>query len=470
MKKLSLLLALLLLGLTACQSGTPTDTTDSIDTSTSNTSAENEPSVSFAEANYNGYEFRIIRKHLGYSCYNYEYQAPEEQTAELLNDAVYARNMSAEEKYNIEIKEILADNYQDTIRNSILAGDNDFDVSLIRSEHVTGVLQPGMFLDFNEIPNLNLDQPWWDQNARENFSVNGKLYSMTSDMSIMHYETAIILFYNQKLAEDNKLPDLYQLVRDGKWTIDKYAELTANIKSDLNGDTKYDANDLWPLAGWYDVTMPQWFIGGGVNYVEKDDNGELVLAAAAPEFETVYTKVVEALKDAKVFGSELNAENLLMFNSDQLLFFSGCVGEAKEFRDMPSDFGVIPAPKLDAAQENYCTYTNYPMVIMVPSTAPDKERTGAILEWLSYKGSEEVIPKFYETMIQTKYLRDEESVEMMDEYIASNLIYNIGCDMISKVLRSISRLKDDNSSITTFMASVKTSIENEIQKYSALFE
>ena len=62
-------------------------------------------------------------------------------------------------------------------------------------------------------------------------------------------DRVLSMFYNQKLADEYKLPDLYELVRSGSWTLPKYFEITKNVTTDLNGDTKFDDNDRYAFVG-----------------------------------------------------------------------------------------------------------------------------------------------------------------------------------------------------------------------------
>lgn len=467
---ISLILAALMAGLVSC--GGTTD--DPKDTKSGGTTTEVESGGSdlptFTDERFDGREFRILRQQYNYSCYNFEYQTVEAENADLMNDAIYKRNLLTEEKYGVKITERTDKDLLTSVRKSINSQDDDFDVCFIRAEAMQAIIEPNMFLDFNTLPNIDLDRPWWDQNARREFSVNGKLLFMTSDMLITHYETGIILFFNKVMADQFGIADIYDTVRKGEWTLDKYEEVTKNVKIDLNNDGKYNKDDQWAMCGWYGVTVPQWYIGAGVNTVGKDTSDNLVLKADSAEFEKVFDRITTILGEAKVTNPDKNEEHLLMFQQDQSLFFSGCVGEAKEFREMKNDFGVIPAPKYDASQENYAVYSNFPINIMVPVTVSDKNMVGALLEYLSYQGSEVVIPKFYETMIQTKYLRDTESVEMLDKYVSPNLVYNIGTDILGQELGGINKLPmSGNTSITTYMAKNGEKIKSQIEKYSECF-
>ena len=55
----------------------------------------------------------------------------------------------------------------------------------------------------------------------------------------------------------------------------------------------------------------------------------------------------------------------------------------------------------------------------------DAHRTSAIIEALSYEGYIYLRPKYYETMLQNKFLRDQESIEMLDEYVFTNIGYSL---------------------------------------------
>ena len=41
------------------------------------------------------------------------------------------------------------------------------------------------------------------------------------------------------------------------------------------------------------------------------------------------------------------------FINGNVLFFYGSMGSSSTLREMESDYGVIPYPKMDTAQENY---------------------------------------------------------------------------------------------------------------------
>ena len=139
------------------------------------------------------------------------------------------------------------------------------------------------------------------------------------------------------------------------------------------------------------------------------------------------------------------------------------------FRDMKSDFVIIPTPKLDESQEDYFIRPDTTKLMVIPSNAPDTERTSVIIEALSYEGYTYLRPLYYETMLKNKYLRDEESVEMLDEYIYTNIGFGAANGSSTLSSLSASLLTGDSEAASTLAAN-KSVIEEEIAKYVEMFK
>ena len=82
---------------------------------------------------------------------------------------------------------------------------------------------------------------------------------------------------------------------------------------------------------------------------------------------------------------------------------------------MNSDFGVVPYPKYDEAQEDYHvsilrTFT----VASIPLSASDYETGCLILEAFASDGYNNIIPAYYEVALKDKYSRDDGTIEMLD--------------------------------------------------------
>ena len=144
----------------------------------------------------------------------------ESQNGELINDAVYKRNLKVEEQFKVKIAEERVIAATDQAHRTILAGDDVYDVVMpYMNTSINNALE-GLYLNLYDVPHLELDNPWWDQRANESLTVGGNLYFTTGDISILDNECSMVIFFNKKIIEDNKLDNPYELVRSGKWTTD----------------------------------------------------------------------------------------------------------------------------------------------------------------------------------------------------------------------------------------------------------
>ena len=115
------------------------------------------------------------------------------------------------------------------------------------------------------------------------------------------------------------------------------------------------------------------------------------------------------------------------FGEGKGLFVYGGMMLISQFRASDVDFGVIPAPKFDEAQDQYySTYSNSnTTAYVIPITASDTSRTGNILEQMAILSQYSLTPAYYDVSLQGKFLRDEESAGMI-EIILSTRNFDIG--------------------------------------------
>jgi len=115
------------------------------------------------------------------------------------------------------------------------------------------------------------------------------------------------------------------------------------------------------------------------------------------------------------------------FMNNRALFMWIRMRVVEVFRGMDANFGIMPMPKYDEAQENYRSLVNpYTGVLLgVPKTASSPERTSIILEALSAESKYTLQPAYYDIVLNRKFTRDEESSDMLD-IIFSTQVYDIG--------------------------------------------
>ena len=128
---------------------------------------------------YDGYNYRmLVRKGQTKSQYF------EEGQEDIVDDAIYRRNMAVEEKYGITISvsESSSGNYDTDALNSILAGDDAYDVIFAHSRAAFAYAVQGAGYNIHDIPTIHMDMPWWSKNIKDNCTVNGRLYVLDGDI------------------------------------------------------------------------------------------------------------------------------------------------------------------------------------------------------------------------------------------------------------------------------------------------
>jgi hypothetical protein len=363
----------------------------------------------------------------------------EEETGDALNDAVYKRNVYVEEKYNIKIKNFemeAADGMdrpaaQKMLKNSIAAGDNPYDAAMLAGYATCNLAAGGFLMDMNNMAPLDLSKPWWDQKANRDLMIKNKMFYTSGDISNVVNEATYAILFNKKLIADHGFESPYDLVRRGEWTYDKLAEMGAQIGQDINGDGKMGFEDLYGALVWDDTMM------GTVNSIGErcaqiNNAGEIELTLRSERvlksFDTYISFVLDK-EHAFMYqredwsGEKTNA----MFENNQGLFYIQIMELVVRLRAMEVDFGVIPYPKLENSQPNYySTVSSWHSGFMcVPVGQDDISRTGALLEAMAAESMYTLKPAYYDIALKGKYIRDEESEEMLD-LIFDSKIYDLG--------------------------------------------
>jgi hypothetical protein len=111
-----------------------------------------------------------------------------------------------------------------------------------------------------------------------------------------------------------------------------------------------------------------------------------------------------------------------IFENNRAVFKITALQLVIRMRNMETNFGIIPMPKFDAAQQSFYHYVHpIASAVSIPVTNTDITRTGIILEALAAESHYTVRSAYYDISIEGKFLRDEESIEMLDIILATRV-------------------------------------------------
>jgi len=353
----------------------------------------------------------------------------EEINGEVLNDAVYNRTRKVEEKYNAQIKVTPVKDPNTTIQKSIKAGDDEYQIIQEKPVFMSATLAPQNFLlDLKTVDSLNLDAPWYNQNAIKNLSINKKITVLAGDMTISDKSGVVMTVFNKKLSLQYGIENLYNTVKEKKWTLDKMYELITQTTVDLNGDGKMSIkDDQWGLicedfAGW------MFAVGSGNKLAELDENGLPYMMCLNEKNINDYEKIKKILydKDSRT-GTGDPEEHVRVFAESRAFLSVDMLSSIAMLRGMENDFGIIPVPKQDENQKDYITTISawVSRFIAIPSTCQNTEMVGAVIDAMSRESTNTVMPAYYDNLLNQKIARDEESIDMLKQ-IFSSVVYDIG--------------------------------------------
>ena len=272
----------------------------------------------------------------------------------------------------------------------------------------------GYAMNMDDISTIQSEQDYWTKVGDEVGRLWEKQYVLTPNVSFA-WEYAWGVFFNKAMAEDLGLPDLYQLVRDGKWTIEKFGEYV-NMATKDNGDNVWTGEDSYGWGGPHNDVDLAMFIGAGGEMLRKDENGKWLLNTGTAETMNLVSELREVLKNGiyDLSGGESWGYYYDMFQEDRMLFAPyPAVGSKWYFSEM-DDFGFLPLPKLNDQQTGYYSYMDHNTYgFLIPSNVEKLEEVGLVLDAIACYSQAVIEPMLLEQYELTDF-RDEESMEMLN--------------------------------------------------------
>ncbi|NLE12600.1 MAG: hypothetical protein GX628_02860 [Clostridiales bacterium] len=393
---------------------------------------------------FEGADFTILNRAQSpnYNAHPYPEIEAETQNGETLNDAVWLRNLTLSEKYNINLKSVTKPQHGDIrseLGKAVSAGDAMYDAAFPGLSASFQLATDGMIFKITDVPFIDPGKPWWRGNILESTSFGGKSYFIVGDMNVGAMNSAGIVYFNKQICSDYALESPYDLVDAGSWTLEAMTRLSAEVTHDLDGDGVYTEKDCYGTECSSFAWQPL-FYGSGQLLIGKDADDMPYLDADSEKNYNAISAVVAFLNNKEsTFNvnhttgiADLGALTVQMFRDSQALFFVELIYGVPQFRDMNDDFGIIPVPKANEKQEMYSSYlhNNNATAVVVPLNTADLEMSGMLLEDMAFYSSETISPAFYDIMLKSKYTRDEDSARMLD-IILNNFTVDLALVMSS---------------------------------------
>ena len=315
MKKIRSAAALLILAAMLAGCGqTPSSGSETTDAAASSDTTEEvtEYAYPYPDTGYGGEEFGILNMADMYTMHCGILR--DELNGDVLNDAVFNRNKLIETKFDITLNETLVTDTWElkttaaTAQKSILAGDNEFAVMFLPIKGAIGLITDGAFLDLETVPTVQLDQPWWYDSFNRAIELEGSLFGAMGGAHLCIHDATRVLSFNDDMMERLGLDAPYDLVREGKWTLDAmntYLTAAANLNGDDSAAWKKDGKVVYGYSNNQNGII-KFLQGCGENIVEVKD-GKLTYTAGTERFYDCVSKLSKIFTTSDAKG--INAPN-----------------------------------------------------------------------------------------------------------------------------------------------------------------
>ena len=336
----------------------------------------------------------------------------ESETGDLVNDAAYKRNREVEERLDVTIvcNELPDFEVVKAVRQSVMAQDDTFDMAVFYSgPQMLGLIQDGMLLDVNTTEYIDLTKPYYSKDMVDTYRFGEKNYIFAGKYPYPQFASVYLLF-NKELFENYKLDEPYELVKSGKWTLDKFAELVKGKYSDLNGNAEHDIDDQYGMSA-FEIVYNYFYFSAGGRVLSNGKNG-FTYEMNTDRSISIMEKLVALIDSEDTYAATPGDPKIRYKNfTDGHSLFCLYTSSFYALRDMEFDFGILPLPKFDEAQENYMTY-QVGGICAMPSTVSDTAFASAVTEALFSTSGKLMTKPFIQKFVENKLLRDEGSQEM----------------------------------------------------------
>ena len=314
------------------------------------------------------------------------------------------------------------DKLHSTISTSVLANDDLYDAvnSCVNS---FGTETDGQYvLNLYDIDAINFEDEWWNPSFAKSMTIDGdKLYVAVDHMNLNGYTWTDGMYFNKDLVVKLGLDMPYDLVREGKWTLDRMAEYMKPAIN-LNGDSDFEidprGNSIYGLCVQHTGSMMSIVQGAGAFLVKRDNSRIPALMSNTEHAVNVLEKFAGMLSEegSCLMYNTVEFNSLIAFLNGRGMFYQGALGNSlgEKMRSSDVEYGVLPLPKYDENQpQYYSNVSQYTLALSIPKTVTDPEVVGACLDYLEYASYKEVIPVLQESLCY-KGVRDDDSIDMYE--------------------------------------------------------
>ena len=445
---LSMCLVMLLAALVGCNIGKDPENESSDNAQSGNSSDVNEPAETDEygqtvekhevpdELDYNGAEVVIASR--SDDRFRREFGLDTQSSA--IDTRVYKRNEKVQQEIGVQI--VIKGDFDHTneinapgdifayVDKQYKAGQDSYDILGTYAAYAAqaGIRDYLVNLYDDSMTYLNLEKRYWNQTYVEAATLHDQLYYIVGDMNLTVYDRISVNFTNLTALEANTdwtRDELYKLVNDGKWTVEKFNEIIAEAGwVDDSQDNQPSATDHFGLVWNFVVPSTDAYMSAfNFSLINVNDDGSLdfTIENNLARLENAYESLASVYRQQASFrgGADVNR---IIFTDGRSVFWTSILSrsdaETKEIRSVKFDYTILPLPKLEV--DDAVRYQTMPidtyntMVVLDNKTDEQLEIISATMELLNAYSYSDVRPYYIEKVLKGRYVNGGDSVKMLE--------------------------------------------------------
>ena len=441
------------------------------------------------DTDFEGYQFKVLYRAGDWVNF---YECEGDIASEVVNPVyrtVYERNMRVANRLNCKIKYIATQSgglseTANEVKNHLEAEDY-YDFFILTNNTIVTNRRNHQLCDFNDAEYVEYHQPWWWENVMEEIAFDGHTINyLVGDMNLVNFTKMSAFYFNFDLIDmylQKKPQYFYDLVNEGKWTIEKVDELAAQCYRDLNGNGDEDEGDMFAFPWTGGEVHNQFLLSTEVatTFYTRDDSGliNITMHGNNDIYRTVEAvrhliRENEGVRDyhtqpAGTFDGLIIQE----FGSNKYVFLAQRLTAAcsEALRQMQSMYGILPYPTLDEGDDYVSDIQTSSTSISCPKIAEKNlDIIGICIEALCSEAYRYTTDAFFNMALKNKYTNDIESAKMIDIiYETAHKSFLIEySDAASGICGVLSSAVASNTNVMTLL-DAKSGAEQAINNYIA---
>lgn len=352
----------------------------------------------------------------------------------LVAAAVYERNLAVEGQLGVKLDLIGEDDQliADKVKLDITSGLGSYDIVANGTFRAVTPVINGQYLDLSQTENVDTSKHYWTQGFNDlvTFTDKDRQFLASGPLAISMFRFVFLTLYNKTQMEARNIPDLYETVKAGDWTLDYQYSIITGLYQDVDNDGKKSRGDFYGFVTGNASSVDPYMVASDIHMVVKDPD----------------TKELLYNGDALAKVSDLCDKTQLLYNSPDVYVNNGggedWAGKTKYiiqsftaskalmvtclFLDMETEiadlagmsYGIAPLPKFDASQRRYYSYVQDQVTsVGISSVVSDSGRRsmlGAVLESLAYNSYKLIPHAYYDFVLSLRFMQSPESKEVLD--------------------------------------------------------